>query len=117
MLQRALPREYSYNSIYGLFPFSTPTHATELLKGLGDLSKYDTQRPRLRKIQHLTTKEAISKVFNAPESYPNPYSDILESITGGYGFVLFRPIHYFQGLIYQPHICNSYFLGFDDHAK
>ncbi|BGP18046.1 hypothetical protein JCM10213_008418 [Rhodosporidiobolus nylandii] len=46
LLMRNLPRSYSYNSIYALFPFSTPTTTKEILTNLHLVDQYDFSTPK-----------------------------------------------------------------------
>lgn len=42
---RTFPSHYTYNSTYALFPFSTPSTTTTILKKLKIFDKYDARRP------------------------------------------------------------------------
>jgi linoleate 10R-lipoxygenase len=79
VLMRTFSRNYSFNSVYGLFPFSTP-EATR--KNLTDLEKqgkvrvedYDFKRPSEGPIPKvLNTFTAIKHVFNDTTKYKVPY--------------------------------------------
>ncbi|KDR69941.1 hypothetical protein GALMADRAFT_282379 [Galerina marginata CBS 339.88] len=95
LLQRTLPHDYQYNSIYGLFPLATPEYTIPLLPEPKPRAMYSIERPQPHKVHHLATKEAISHVFNQPKLFPTIYNDSLIAVTGGYG----------------------YFLGFDDEER
>ncbi|SCV69876.1 BQ2448_1270 [Microbotryum intermedium] len=43
---RVLPDWYSFNSLYALFPFTTPEQTIEILQQQGKLDKYDTTPPK-----------------------------------------------------------------------
>ncbi|TFK37629.1 heme peroxidase [Crucibulum laeve] len=88
VLQRALPRQYPYNNIYTLFPFSTPVKTVELLSSPIQKASYDFGRPQLSRIHTLETTHAISSVFNNPEAYPTVYGRSLKNLTDGYGYLL-----------------------------
>lgn len=84
VLLRNLPRHYTYNSIYGLFPFTLPATTS---KALADAQVYDMERPAIRKTTTLNTLTAIRHVLNNPTTYPTSYGRDLKSLTNGYGCV------------------------------
>ncbi|KDQ11187.1 hypothetical protein BOTBODRAFT_35487 [Botryobasidium botryosum FD-172 SS1] len=87
LLLRHLPDEYTYNSVYGLFPFATPAKSKEALSEI-PLSGIDYEFERPQPATTLDTVEDVFRVFNDPEAYPTPYGDDLKAITGGYGYLL-----------------------------
>ncbi|KAK2467669.1 hypothetical protein APHAL10511_000524 [Amanita phalloides] len=103
LMQRTLARNYTYNNVYCLFPFSVPEEskvrfekgATEE-KGktrfeedlIKENKKYNFDRPRPSKTKMLRSLKAISEVFNDPKTFPSPYKQNLIELTGGYGHML-----------------------------
>lgn len=88
MLLRNLPRHYSYNNIYGLFPFTLPATTRKYLTDAPvDTSLYDMEQPVIRKTTTLNTRAAIQHVLNNPATYPTSYGRDLKSLTNGYGCV------------------------------
>lgn len=47
LLMRNLPSCYTFNSIYAMFPFSTPATTAKILAGLGLTDKYDFNLPKM----------------------------------------------------------------------
>ncbi|KAF8630033.1 hypothetical protein AX15_003144 [Amanita polypyramis BW_CC] len=90
VLQRTLPRNYSYDNVYCLFPFNTPEKNKEGLEMLSDSEKrkYGFERPKQTKIKILRTISAISEVLNDTNRFPTPYKRNLIELTGGYGHML-----------------------------
>ncbi|KZT22377.1 heme peroxidase [Neolentinus lepideus HHB14362 ss-1] len=86
VLLRNLPYDYPYDNTYTLFPFTAqdpqchPPNASHLT----DL--YHARRPSYTKV--LQTQKAISQVLNDPNHYVTCYSRNLQTILGGYGFLL-----------------------------
>jgi linoleate 10R-lipoxygenase len=76
---RGLPRHYTLNSVYGLFPFSTPEatkqNLTELeKKGKVRLADYDFKRPGEGPIpKPLNTFTGIKHAFNDITKFKVPY--------------------------------------------
>lgn len=84
VLQRTLPSHYPYDNAYGLFPLVTPE---SLASGKLPGYKINTKRPASGVTHILTTKQAISHVFNHPSIYTTGYGRDLQALTGGYGCV------------------------------
>ncbi|KAF5376137.1 hypothetical protein D9615_007704 [Tricholomella constricta] len=85
LLERHLPRNYPYDNVYSLFPFTCPATSKHILGSQPDMT-FD--RPKVHKVQVLETRQAISHVFNDPETYPTMYAKSFEALSNGYGFVL-----------------------------
>ena len=88
MLLRNLSRNYTYNNIYGLFPFTLPTTTRNDLANAHVSNLYDTGRPVIRRTKTLNTQAAIRHVLNTPATYPTSYGPDLKFLTNGYGYVL-----------------------------
>ncbi|KAF7300907.1 Heme peroxidase [Mycena kentingensis (nom. inval.)] len=87
LLMRHLPRHYPYNSVYGCFPFYTPTKMLESLTRMGIADQYTFDRPtpaRVPVVLHDFT--AINYVFSDPARFKNVYD--MKDIGNGYGFLL-----------------------------
>lgn len=87
MLLRNLPNNYTYNSVYGLFPFSTPDACRSALSGAaaGNGVDYVYERPVPRPIKTVDNLDAIRAVLGDPTKFASPYGDDLKRLTGGYG--------------------------------
>jgi hypothetical protein len=86
VLQRNLPRNYPYNSIYSLFPLTCPTKTRSLLQSSSEpRDQYDLEKPKDRPVKMIQSKGTISYVFNKPSVYQTIYGKDLETLTGGYG--------------------------------
>ncbi|KAF8623795.1 hypothetical protein AX17_007298 [Amanita inopinata Kibby_2008] len=92
LLQRTLPHRYTYDNVYGLFPFSVPPASKQSVKKMvpGDnlVKKYTFDRPIESNVKVLRTIKAISEVFNRPKEFPSPYKTDLLELTEGYGYLL-----------------------------
>ncbi|KAG7449917.1 heme peroxidase [Guyanagaster necrorhizus] len=90
LLFRHLPRHYPGNSVYGLFPFFTPAAVKENLTNIGlDLSNYSFERPKPKPIPIvLNTISGIRYVFSNFNVYKQTYTDDMNLLTQGYGFML-----------------------------
>lgn len=87
VLLRNLPRHYTYNNIYGLFPFTLPTTTRKDLTDAQLSHLYDMERPVIRKTMTLNTRTAIQHVLNNPTTFPTSYGRDLKFLTNGYGCV------------------------------
>lgn len=89
LLFRHLPRHYPANSVYGLFPFLTPEVTKQNLTKLGYADKYDYRRPIAQPIPKvLSTLTGIRYVFDRPRKYNQIYTENMNLLTRGYGFML-----------------------------
>ncbi|KAF9006969.1 hypothetical protein BDQ17DRAFT_1407526 [Cyathus striatus] len=88
IFQRTLPRNYPYDSLYTLFPFSTPPAAAEALRKWPKINSFTEGRPQTSPIHTITSKDTISYIFNNPDKYTTPYGPDLKKLTNGYGFLL-----------------------------
>lgn len=89
---RHLPRHYSGNSTYSLFPFYTPAAMKDNLTKLGIAGQYsglDGKRPQPQPIPKVVdTIEGLVYVLADPEKYGNPYTVDMKLLTEDYGFFL-----------------------------
>ncbi|KAL0061354.1 hypothetical protein AAF712_011812 [Marasmius tenuissimus] len=87
LLMRHLPRHYPYNSVYGCFPFFTPSKMKESLTRLGKNAQYTFDRPKAAvQPKVLNTFKGIKHVMNNPTQFPVVYD--MKGLGGGYGFML-----------------------------
>ncbi|KDQ11181.1 hypothetical protein BOTBODRAFT_114735 [Botryobasidium botryosum FD-172 SS1] len=87
LLMRHFPRHYPYNSVYGIFPFFTPTKMKESLERQGLADKYAFTPPKPGPIpKFIDNFEAINFVFNDPERFVSGYN--LKGLGDGYGFMM-----------------------------
>ncbi|KAH8111877.1 heme peroxidase [Phellopilus nigrolimitatus] len=89
LLFRHLPRHYSANNVYALFPFFTPQVTFQNLTKLGIAEKYDFNRPKTTPIPKvLNTLTGIRYVFNDFKKFHQIYEADMKMLTDGYGFML-----------------------------
>ncbi|KAF8627576.1 hypothetical protein AX15_004356 [Amanita polypyramis BW_CC] len=91
LLTRIFPRNYPFNSIYGIFPFFTPQKMKDTLKRKGLLDRpdkpYSFARPTPGPIpKFIDNFTAIDFVFKNPEKFVSGYN--LSGLGGGYGFMI-----------------------------
>ncbi|KAF5365312.1 hypothetical protein D9758_005455 [Tetrapyrgos nigripes] len=87
LLMRHLPRHYPYNSVYGCFPFFTPTKMKDSLTRQGKADQYTFTRPvPAVPVKVLNTFTGINYVFNNPTQFPTVYD--MKGLGNGYGFML-----------------------------
>ncbi|KAL0577572.1 hypothetical protein V5O48_004403 [Marasmius crinis-equi] len=87
LLMRHLPRHYPYNSVYGCFPFFTPSKMKESLTRLGLAAHYTFERPKPAvKVKVLNTFKGIRYVFDNQTQFPVVYD--LKGLGNGYGNML-----------------------------
>jgi linoleate 10R-lipoxygenase len=76
LLLRHLPDNYTYNSVYGLFPFFTPESMKKSLTNQGVVTKYDFSAPKtLQPVVVLETLQSIRTVFDDFERFKVTYTD------------------------------------------
>ncbi|CCO35794.1 hypothetical protein BN14_09914 [Rhizoctonia solani AG-1 IB] len=97
VLLRTLPRHYTYNSTYGLFPFFTPETTKQNLTKLKIADQYDFKRPSEAPIpKPLNNFTAIKHVSNDVTKYKVPYGPDMRYLTYDRGmFLIFdeQPLH------------------------
>ncbi|TFK47855.1 heme peroxidase [Heliocybe sulcata] len=86
VLMRNLPHNYPYDNTYALFPFISQDLLDKCPNHSQLTEHYRRDRPSLTKI--LRTQEAIKVVLNDPSHYLTPYRQNLQTVLGGYGFLL-----------------------------
>lgn len=75
LLLRNLPDNYTYNSVYGLMPFFTPSATATNMKALGRYEQYDYSRPRTANmVKQVKTMQGIKQIFSNPDKYKVPYT-------------------------------------------
>lgn len=85
VILRHLPHNYTYDNVYGLFPFTIPATSKSNLDLLGLSDEYDFERPGSRKVKTLDTLTAIGQVLGDPDTFPTTYRHDLKLLTNGYG--------------------------------
>lgn len=89
LLFRHLPRHYSYNSVYALFPFFTPQITKQNLTKLGIVDQYNFERPQAKPIPKVVdTLAGIKHIFNDPTRYKVVYGEHLYPLTSNIGFFM-----------------------------
>ncbi|KAH8919482.1 cytochrome P450 CYP6004A2 [Atractiella rhizophila] len=85
----ALPRSFTFNSTYVLFPFFTPKAIEDVLRNLGKLEQYDTLRPKGMPTLHgLNSYDCVKEAFADKERFGVIYLKNLELVTNGRGFMI-----------------------------
>lgn len=92
---RHLPRHYSSNSTYALFPFFTPDVTKKNLTNLAkkgivpSVDLYDFSRPKaIAPAKVVDTLTGIHHVFNSPEKFKTLYLRDFKMMLSGYGCFL-----------------------------
>lgn len=82
ILMRAFPTSYTFNSIYALFPFSTPAVTRSSLESFGKLDKYDFTHPtkRTHEIKSVRTYAAMQQVLLDTKRFGVYYSAGIEEL-------------------------------------
>ncbi|CAE6443003.1 unnamed protein product [Rhizoctonia solani] len=89
VLMRGLPENYTFNSVYALFPFMTPKFMKIHLEEMGIADLYDFKRPeQTRHTVGVNSYEAVRKVLGDPKTYKATYETHMKDLTDGYGFFL-----------------------------
>ncbi|KAF8628091.1 hypothetical protein AX15_004094 [Amanita polypyramis BW_CC] len=91
LLMRHLPRNYPFNSVYGIFPFFTPQKMKDTLKRKSLLDRpdkpYNFTRPKPPPIpKFIDNFTAIDFVFNNPDKFVSGYN--LSGLGNGHGFMM-----------------------------
>jgi hypothetical protein len=76
---RTFPRQYTYNSTYALFPFSTPSTTNGILSRLKLIDQYDTHRPTRSPEWVIVDRYHIAEEILSSES---PFSSSFEPVYG-----------------------------------
>ncbi|BGP26129.1 fatty acid oxygenase PpoA [Rhodotorula toruloides] len=89
LLMRNLPRSYTYNSTYALFPFSTPTTMDAILKKNGVFDDYDKRRPQPPPPVHGTTTYAgAMHVLLKPDTFGVTYDEAIKACSNSFGYFI-----------------------------
>ncbi|KAG8894697.1 hypothetical protein FRB99_001047 [Tulasnella sp. 403] len=89
LLFRSLPNNFSFNSVYGLFPFYTPKTCEVNLSKLDLVDKYDFERPKTEKpVVSVNTWDGVKQVLGDYRSFKTTYEEHMKALTNGYGFFL-----------------------------
>ena len=88
LLFRALPNNYSYNSVYSLFAFYTPGTASTILHKLKISEKYDFDRPKMTKeVKPTNTWQGLTQVLRDSRGFKVTYEAATKALTNDYGWV------------------------------
>ncbi|KAH7335533.1 heme peroxidase [Rhizoctonia solani] len=89
VLMRGLPENYTFNSVYALFPFMTPKFMKTHLEEMGIADLYDFKRPgESRHTVGVNSYKAVREVLGDPKTYKATYEPHMKDLTDGYGFFL-----------------------------
>ncbi|KAG8842829.1 hypothetical protein FRB96_004714 [Tulasnella sp. 330] len=89
ILLRNLPSNYTYNSIYGLFPFYTPKTMSSALQGLKLADQYAIDRPiTTPEVISVNTWAGVTAVLTDYKTFSVTYGDAVRALTNGYGFFI-----------------------------
>ncbi|GAA5869954.1 hypothetical protein JCM8547_008113 [Rhodosporidiobolus lusitaniae] len=93
LLMRNLPASYTYNSVYALFPFSTPATMKEILTKNGVVDQYDLTPPGTiptPPIHGLTTYAAAMEVLLDPKRFSGHgfYDAAIKACSNEYGYFI-----------------------------
>lgn len=86
ILLRNLPGNYTYNSVYGLFPFYTPKTMVTVLQNLRIKELYDFVRPKPEEeILSVNSYAGVNQVLFDYQSFKVTYERTMKRLTNGYG--------------------------------
>jgi len=91
LLLRHLPRHYTFNSVYALFPFFTKEQSEKNLKKLKCYDQYDFKRPDANPTPiplPINSLTAIQHVFSDCNQYKVVYGADMNALTNNRGFML-----------------------------
>ncbi|BGP41764.1 hypothetical protein JCM10449v2_005755 [Rhodotorula kratochvilovae] len=89
LLTRILPHNYTANSAYALFPFSTPATVKNILTKNGVVAKYDLRPPTtLPPVHGVFTYKACMDVLADPKTFGIVYSAAIKACSNEYGYML-----------------------------
>ncbi|KAH7325577.1 heme peroxidase family protein [Stachybotrys elegans] len=88
LLMRAFPGWYRSNSIYALYPFTTPTANRETFETLGTAHTFDFNKPSfIGPPTPIITWEGVTNVLKDQENFHVPWGDHTFQLTG-HGYML-----------------------------
>ncbi|KAG9014307.1 hypothetical protein FRB90_005401 [Tulasnella sp. 427] len=89
ILLRNLPGNYTYNGVYGLFPFYTPKTMVSILSNLRIKELYDYVRPGPETpFVTVNSYAGVNQVLFDYKSFKVTYERTMKRLTNGYGFFL-----------------------------
>ena len=89
LLMRAFPLWYEFNSIYAMFPFTTPDKTREVLTKAKTLSTYSFELPKQRlpsiapPMKSVSSYKACRQILEDPENWKVIWGPTIKSLTGG----------------------------------
>lgn len=120
LLFRHLPRHYTGNSAWALFPFSTPETTRNNLTRLRLADKYSFERPTAQPIPKVVdTIQGIKAVFGDNMTFRTSYTT-MAMLTEGYGFFLCFDADRKQQCVHpwlfiSPRSCTDVWHGINRH--
>lgn len=89
LLMRNLPRSYTYNSTYALFPFTTPATMEAILTKNGVSENYDMRRPQPAPPVHGTSTYAGAMyVLSKPDTFGVIYDESIKACSNSFGYFI-----------------------------
>jgi hypothetical protein len=81
---KAFPGWYEYNSIYAMYPFSTPEKTKDMLTKIKTVSSFSFAPPKKpgRPMGFVTTYDACIKVLNDRENFKMGWGPGIKKLTG-----------------------------------
>lgn len=115
LLLRNLPSNYSYNSMYGLFPFYTPKTMSAALRNLGLDGQYALDRPvKAPPVISVNSWAGVTSVLGDFRTFSVAYGDNIRAMTDGYGCDTWVTPHTDNA---HPFLSLRFFLAFDEPSK
>ncbi|GAA6055298.1 hypothetical protein JCM3770_004827 [Rhodotorula araucariae] len=82
LLLRHFPNVFTYNSIYALFPFSTPHTTNDTLTRLEIAGQYDMRRPTAPPAWHrVQPYDQVKRILNDETRFSNVYGPAIDEVT------------------------------------
>jgi hypothetical protein len=90
LLMRAFPGYYAFNSVYAVFPFSTPSGTRQALKASGTESSYSFSLPKkppfsiatMSSMTYITDYHALIRVFKDTQTFQEMWGPAIKELTG-----------------------------------
>ncbi len=86
LLLRALPNNYTFNGVYGLFGFYTPSTMRTVLDKLKIAKNYDFERPKATlPVVPVNSWDGVTQVLGDYRTFRTTYGPSMKRLTNGYG--------------------------------
>lgn len=84
LLMKAFPGWYEFNSIYAMYPFSTPEKTKEMLTNIKTVANFSFATPKKpgRPMGFVTTYDACIKILNDRENFQMAWGPGIKTLTG-----------------------------------